>query len=195
MIGRLSGTLLDKQPPWIWVEAGGVGYELEAPMSTIFRLPAVGQSVRLHVHLSVRDDAHLLYGFATAEEKALFRELIRISGVGPKLALAILSGLGVEAFWECARNDDTAQLTRIPGIGRKTAQRLLVEMRDRAGAIDAPASAAGTAASAGPLAEARAALVALGYKPAEVQRMTADLGELDDAEAIIRAALKRALRT
>ncbi len=195
MIGRLSGTLIDKQPPWLWIDVGGVGYELEAPMSTFFQLPALGGKLSLHTHLCIREDAHLLYGFASAAEKQLFRELIRVSGVGPKLALAILSGIGVEAFWDCARNGDTAQLTRIPGIGKKTAERLLVEMRDRAGegaTGDAAPAVAGRPGS--PLQEARSALIALGYKPAEAQRLTANVSADQDAEQIIRAALKRAVK-
>ena len=194
MIGRLKGTLIDKQPPWLWVDVAGVGYEIEAPMSTIFQLPAVGQGVTLYTHLSVREDAHLLFGFHSPAEKALFRELIRVSGVGPKLALAILSGIGVEAFWDCARNGDSSQLTKIPGDGKKTAERLVVEMRDRAGADSASVTGNG-GGSRSALQEARSALEALGYKPAEVQRLTRDADEQQDPEKIIREALRRAVKS
>lgn len=195
MIGRLNGLLLDKQPPLLWIDVNGLGYEVEAPMSTFYRLPARGEKLSLHTHLTIRDDAHLLYGFYTQAEKELFRALIKISGVGPKVALAILSGVSVDEFWICVRNGDTAQLTRMPGIGKKTAERLLVEMRDKAGVADAPAGVsmeAGSPASA--LAEAQSALIALGYKPAEAQKLTAGLDESAGAEALIRAALKKAVR-
>ena len=138
MIGRLHGKLLLKQPPWLLVDAGGVGYEVEAPMSTFYRLPAVGEPVTLHTHLTVREDAHLLFGFASLTEKTLFRELIRVSGVGPKLALAVLSGVGVDEFWVTVRAGDAARLAKLPGSGRKPAERLIVEMRDRAASADAP---------------------------------------------------------
>lgn len=195
MIGRLSGLLLDKQPPLLWIDVNGLGYEVEAPMSTFYRLPARGEKLSLHTHLTIRDDAHLLYGFYTQAEKDLFRALIKVSGVGPKVALAILSGVSVDEFWICVRNGDTAQLTRMPGIGKKTAERLLVEMRDKAGVADAPSGVnleADSPASA--LAEAQSALIALGYKPAEAQKLTAGLDESAGAEALIRAALKKAVR-
>lgn len=195
MIGRLTGLLLDKQPPLLWIDVQGLGYELEAPMSTFYRLPARGEKLSLHTHLTIREDAHLLYGFYTHAEKDLFRALIKISGVGPKVALAILSGVSVDEFWITVRSGDTAQLTRLPGIGKKTAERLLVEMRDKAGQADAPSgvsSEPGAPASA--LAEARSALVALGYKPAEAQKMTTGCDDNDSAEQIIRSALKKAVR-
>lgn len=196
MIGRIAGRLLLKQPPFLLVDVGGVGYEIEAPMSTFYKLPPVGEPVALHTHLTVREDAHLLFGFATATEKALFRELIRVSGVGPKLALAVLSGVGVDEFWVTVRASDVARLTKLPGVGRKTAERLVVEMRDRAGGADAGAvTLPGVAADESPLQEARHALAALGYKPAEIQRFTeAVYKDGMSTEQIIQEALKRAVR-
>lgn len=196
MIGRIAGRLLLKQPPFLLVDVGGVGYEIEAPMSTFYKLPPVGEPVALHTHLTVREDAHLLFGFATPTEKALFRELIRVSGVGPKLALAVLSGVGVEEFWVTVRASDVARLTKLPGVGRKTAERLVVEMRDRAGGADAGAvTLPGVTADESPLQEARHALAALGYKPAEIQRFTeAVYKDGMSTEQIIQEALKRAVR-
>lgn len=197
MIGRLQGKLLLKQPPWLLVDVGGVGYEVEAPMSTFYKLPAAGEAVTLHTHLTVREDAHLLFGFATATEKTLFRELIRVSGVGPKLALAVLSGVGVDEFWVTVRAGDSGRLSKLPGIGRKTADRLIVEMRDRAGAADAPAAvqAQSGVVDTTPLQDARNALAALGYKPAEVQRFTeAVYKDGMSTEQIIQEALRRAVR-
>jgi Holliday junction DNA helicase RuvA len=194
VIGRLSGTLLSKHPPLLLLDVHGVGYEVEAPMSTFFRLPAVGENVVLHTHLVVREDAQLLFGFATLAEKTLFRDLIRISGVGPKVALAVLSGISVEDYWGVVRSGESGRLVKIPGIGKKTAERLVLEMRDKAGAgeITLPGAAA---APIGALAEARSALASLGYKPAEVQRLTdAVYKEGMSTEAIIQEALKRALR-
>ncbi|MFP4132329.1 Holliday junction branch migration protein RuvA [Thiohalospira sp.] len=205
MIGRLAGTLLRKQPPWLLVDVGGVGYEVEAPMSTIYDLPEEGGAVVLHTHLQVRDDAHLLYGFAREGERQLFRALLKVNGVGAKLALAILSGMSLEEFARCVREQDTAALTRLPGIGRKTAERLLIELRDRleteAGATELPAEMAGeappeAAATGGDAhAEAVSALIALGYKPPEASRLVTavDDGE-SPSEALIRAALKGALK-
>lgn len=195
MIGRLSGRIAAKQPPWLLLDVAGVGYEVEAPMSSFFRLPAVGETVTLHTHLVVRDDAHLLFGFTSHEERSLFRALIKVSGVGPRVALAVLSGVSVEGFWNAVRLGDTPLLTRIPGIGKKTAERLLMEMRDRATDANALAAPQLDRGAADPLAEARAALTALGYKPAEVTRYTESAyKEGMGTEAIIREALKRALR-
>ena len=195
MIGRLSGTLLAKQPPQVLLDVHGVGYEVEAPMSTFFRLPAVGDSVVLHTHLVVREDAQLLFGFATQTEKALFRELIKVSGVGPKVALAVLSGISAEDFWATVRSGETGRLVKLPGIGKKTAERLVLELRDKAGAGGEVSLPGMTAVPLGALAEARAALAALGYKPAEVQRLTeAVYKDGMSTEAIIQDALKRALR-
>lgn len=191
MIGSVRGRILSKSPPQLLVEAGGLGYELEAPMSTFFHLPAVGEDVRLLTHLVVREDAHVLYGFGTEEERRLFRSLIRISGVGPKIALALLSGLSVEAFALCVQSQDVAALIKVPGIGRKTAERLLIEMRDRLEAGATAASAVPVGAS--PEAEAFGALVALGYKPAEATRLLKAAGPgTHSTEELIRRALKGA---
>src|SRR5437879_4225495 len=131
MIGSVRGRISSKTPPQLMVDVGGVGYELEAPLSTFFHLPAIGQEVRLLTHLVVREDAHVLYAFATEDERRLFRSLIKVSGVGPKIALALLSGISVSAFAQCVLDEDIGTLTRVPGVGRKTAERLIVEMRDR----------------------------------------------------------------
>lgn len=197
MIGRLTGKLVLKAPPQLVLDVAGVGYEIEAPMSTFYRLPAVGESVALHTHLTIREDAHLLFGFATVQEKALFRELIKLSGVGPKLALAVLSGVSVEEFWSLVRSGDAVRLTKLPGIGKKTAERMLLELREKAGASDGPASLGGSSSSqlATPLAEARSALESLGYKPADAAKMTdAFSTEGLGTDQIIREALKRAVR-
>ena len=197
MIGRLTGKLVLKAPPQLVLDVAGVGYEIEAPMSTFYRLPAVGESVALHTHLTIREDAHLLFGFATVQEKALFRELIKLSGVGPKLALAVLSGVSVEDFWNLVRSGDAVRLTKLPGIGKKTAERMLLELREKAGASDGPASfAAGDSPQpATPLAEARSALESLGYKPVDAAKMTdAFTTEGLGTDQIIREALKRAVR-
>ncbi len=193
MIGSLRGRLGSKQAPWIVVECAGVGYEVETPMSTFLELPAVGSEIFLYTHLLVRDDAHTLYGFSTKDEKVLFRLLLKVNGVGAKMALAILSGMGVSDFERCVRYEDTAMLIRIPGVGKKTSERLIIEMRDKIG--QSPAQA--MMAKAGkvvtdPRSEAIDALVALGYKPTEVRRLLATL-DLDDksAEDINRLALRQ----
>ncbi|SDJ29354.1 Holliday junction branch migration protein RuvA [Billgrantia gudaonensis] len=200
MIGRLRGTLLDKQPPWLVVDVGGVGYEVEASMTTLVALPGVGEGVSLYTHLVVRDDAHLLYGFAREQERALFRALIRVNGIGPKLALAILSGMDEAAFMRCVMDDDAKALTRLPGVGKKTAERLIIEMRDRFphwerrdGAVLASESASASmdARETDPLADAEAALVSLGYKPAEAAKMLVGVEEGLSIEAMIKAALTR----
>jgi holliday junction DNA helicase RuvA len=192
MIGSVRGRILSKSPPQLLVEVGGLGYELEAPMSTFFHLPAVGEEVRLLTHLVVREDAHVLYGFATEEERRLFRSLIKIAGVGPKIALALLSGLSVEAFALCVQSQDVAALIKVPGIGRKTAERLLIEMRDR---LEASGRAVASAVPAGasPEAEAFGALIALGYKPAEATRLLKAAGPgTHSTEELIRRALRGA---
>ncbi len=196
MIGHLRGRLVRKAPPALIVDVNGVGYELEAPMSTFYRLPELGAEVELHTHLVVREDAHLLYGFATEDELRLFRDLLRVTGIGPKIGLALLSGIDVDTFMRCVEADDAAALTRIPGIGRKIAERLLVEMRDRIRALgQLPSSAPRAGTPAGARAEAYAALVALGYKPVEVNRLLQAV-EQDDAgtEELIRRALQAAAR-
>lgn len=197
MIGRLTGKVVLKQPPWLLLEVGGVGYEIEAPMSTFYRLPATGEVISLQTHLVVRDDAHLLYGFATPAEKMLFRALIKISGVGPKVALAVLSGISVDDFWSAVRSGESGRLTKTPGIGKKTAERIVVEMRDRSDAsvVTEGLAVSATGISMSPLAEARTALEGLGYKPAEAQRLTDAVHQQDmGTDQIIREALKRALR-
>jgi Holliday junction DNA helicase RuvA len=202
MIGSVRGRIASKTPPQLMVDVGGLGYELEAPMSTFFHLPAVGQEVSLLTHLVVREDAHVLYAFGTEGERRLFRSLIKVSGVGPKIALALLSGISVEAFSRCVVNEDITALTKVPGIGRKTAERLVVEMRDRLG--DPAASADGVGASGGvsvpvsanPESEAYAALVSLGYRPAEATRLLKAIGPgTHSTEELIRRALQSASRS
>lgn len=198
MIGHLKGVLASKQPPSLVVDVQGVGYELEAPMSTFYELPAVGEPVTLLTHLVVREDAHLLFGFATQAERQLFRSLLKVSGVGAKVALAILSGISVEGFAACVQQQDHAALVKVPGIGRKTAERLLVEMRDRIGAATGAAVFASGSAAGGapdPRGEAFSALVALGYKPAEVSQMLKQVPEsVQGTEEIIRNVLQRLAR-
>ncbi|HEU4624204.1 MAG TPA: Holliday junction branch migration protein RuvA [Steroidobacteraceae bacterium] len=197
MIGSLRGRISSKTPPQLTVEVGGVGYELEAPMSTFFHLPAVGQEVKLLTHFVVREDAQLLYGFATEEERRLFRSLLKVSGIGPKIALALLSGISVEGFIACVQNQDVAALVRVPGIGRKTAERLLVEMRDRLkpSGDGVEPGAAIVAQGATPEAEAFGALVALGYRPAEATRLLKAAGPgTQTTEELIRRALQSAAR-
>jgi Holliday junction DNA helicase RuvA len=195
MIGSVRGRIASKTPPQLTVDVGGLGYELEAPMSTFFLLPAVGEEVRLLTHLVVREDAHILYAFATDNERRLFRSLIKVSGVGPKIALALLSGISVEAFALCVQNQDIASLTRVPGIGRKTAERLVVEMKDRLGPTADPTIIATASTPApNPESEAFGALVALGYKPAEATRLLKAAGPgTHSTEELIRRALQGAI--
>ena len=197
MIGSLDGRIQQKAPPHLVLDVAGVGYEIEAPMSTFYSLPPVGERLRLLTHLVVREDAHILYGFATSEERQLFRNLLKISGVGPRIALALLSGMSVQAFASCVRAQDAATLTKVPGVGRKTAERLIIEMRDRlttAGDADAGGNAASFQSQvSGPAGEAFSALVALGYKPAEATRLLKHAGE-GSTEERIRAALQNAAR-
>lgn len=195
MIGRLRGTLVSKRPPWVLVDVGGVGYELEVPMSTLYDLPETGKEVVLLTHYAHKEDTVALYGFLTAAERELFRDVQRVSGIGARIALAILSGVSTAEFARLVRAGDVAALTKVPGIGKKTAERIVVELRDRVGNAAALAAAPATA----PLprdarGEAEAALQQLGYKPAEATRLVAAASaEGDDAEAIIRKALKAAL--
>ena len=190
MIGSLRGRLIAKQAPQIIIECQGVGYEVETPMSTFLDLPSVGDDIYLHTHLLVREDAQTLYGFATEDERTLFRTLLRISGVGAKMGLAILSTMGVGDFHRCVEYEDAATLVKIPGVGKKTAERLIIEMRDK---IDKTVSTPGTkrvSVGSSPRSEAVDALIALGYKAAEVNRL---IGSMDvdgqSAEDIIRQAL------
>jgi holliday junction DNA helicase RuvA len=194
MIGYLRGTLIAKRPPWLTLDVGGVGYEIEAPMSTFYRLPEAGQPLSLMTHLVVREDAHALYGFFTEAERALFRTLLKISNVGPRIALGVLSGMSVEGFYGCIREKDLTSLTKLPGVGRKTAERLLVEMADRLPEAQGGTVVALPARSAAE-GEAHGALIALGYKPAEIVRMLKDLdgGKLS-TEDMIREALRRVHR-
>jgi len=202
MIGSLSGVLAYRSPPHLLLEVGGVGYEVEAPMSTFYSLPAVGERTQLLTHLVVREDAHVLYGFATAQERSLFRAVLKVSGVGPRIALAILSGVTAAGFAQAVRAEDTAVLTRIPGVGRKIAERLIVEMRDRLEQLDGSGAYAasgldGAPTPSGAQAEAHSALVGLGYKPVEATRLLKSLGK-DGAglstEELIRRALQGAAR-
>ncbi|MHB0775519.1 Holliday junction branch migration protein RuvA [Halomonas sp. WWR20] len=201
MIGRLRGILLEKQPPWIVIDVSGVGYELEASMNTLLAMPGLGEEVLLHTHLTVREDAHLLYGFSGPQERQLFRALIKVNGVGPKLALAILSGMEQNAFVRCVMEDDAKALTRLPGVGKKTAERLIVEMRDRfphwslehGDGLEALGRAASPALEHDAHADAEAALVALGYKPTEAARMLSGLDRELSTEALIKSALTRQL--
>jgi holliday junction DNA helicase RuvA len=196
MIGFLKGRLAVKQPPMLMVDVNGVGYEMEAPMSTFYGLPATGEPVALFTHLVVREDAHILYAFGTDGERRLFRGLLKVSGVGPKIALGILSGASVDDFLRIIEAEDIAMLTRIPGIGRKTAERVIIEMRDSVKKLAVPAAAAGAAgALATPQTEAFSALIALGYKPPEVIRLLKSVDEPDLATTeIIRRALKSAAK-
>jgi Holliday junction DNA helicase RuvA len=201
VIGHLRGVIIRKQPPQIVLDVHGVGYELDAPMSTFYALPATGETVSVFTHLLVREDAHALFGFASEAERSLFRSLIRISGVGARLALAILSGMSVDLFVQCVRNGDSGALTRLPGIGKKTAERLLVEMRDRLSGWEGTESVAAAGGSSpgdgasGPVADAVHALVALGYKPQEAARMVRAVEPRDrSAEVIIREALRGAVK-
>ena len=197
MIGRLRGTLAEKQPPHLLLDVDGVGYEVEVPMTTLYRLPAQGEVVTLHTHLVVREDAHLLYGFGEKRERELFRELIRLNGVGPKLALALMSSLEVDELVRCVQAQDTSVLVKVPGVGKKTAERLLVELKDRFKAWEnlptisplvLPNQAAGAASAE---ADAVSALVALGFKPQEASRAVAAVeGEDLSSEELIRRALK-----
>ncbi len=197
MIGRLHGTLLEKHPPRLLIDVGGLGYEVEAPMSTFYRLPEIGASVTLHTHLAVREDAHALYGFFTEAERTLFRSLIKVSGVGPRVAITILSGISAGDFTACVNLGDSAALTRLPGVGKKTAERLIVEMRDRLGEAAAGAGAAPGpgAAPGGAVQDAVSALIALGYKPQEAGRMARAVeGEGLESEEIIRRALQATVK-
>lgn len=199
MIGRLKGILLERQAPRLLLDVNGVGYEVDAPMTTFYELPGVGEVVTLHTHFVVREDAQLLYGFLRESDRSLFRTLIKVSGVGPKLALAILSGMSADEFVGCVQRGDSAALTRVPGVGKKTAERLVVEMRDRVKdwqgvslSLDAVSKAAEPVVDA--LKDAISALVALGYKPPEASRMVnAVASEGLASEEIIRLALRAAV--
>lgn len=193
MIGRLHGILLRKEPPALLLDVGGVGYEIDAPMSTFYELPPIGQTVTLYTHLVVRDDAHLLYGFSRDTQRQLFRNLLKVNGVGPRVALGILSGLSDQEFIQCLVHEDMARLTKVPGIGRKTAERLIIEMRDRVdlSMLGGATTARPVAVPADPVQEAISALIALGYKPPEASRAVQNIApEGRSSEDIIRQALR-----
>jgi Holliday junction DNA helicase RuvA len=196
MIGRLRGILVSKQPPSLLVEIGGIGYEVEAPMSTIYDLPGLGKEVILLIHHAVKEDSVTLYGFLHESERTLFRNLLKVSGIGAKIALAVLSGVSTDHFARLVHAGDVVALTKIPGIGKKTAERIVVELRDRvdglSGTVGGSMHAAGAPLDAA--GEAAVALQQLGYKPVEVSRLVQKVAaEGDDAEAIIRKALRAAL--
>ena len=201
MIGRLRGLLIEKRPPRLLVECHGVGYEVEAPMTTIWALPELNQEVVLHTHLQVREDAHSLYAFATLAERELFQALLKVSGVGAKMALAVLSGMQVDEFVLAVQRGDATRLTTLPGIGKKTAERLIVEMRDRvsdwAGTAAVPvAGVPAMPAATDAVADAVSALISLGYKPQEASRLVS-LVETDGkpSDAIIREVLRGLARS
>jgi Holliday junction DNA helicase RuvA len=199
MIGQIRGVIIEKQPPQLMIEVHGIGYEIDAPMSTFYQLPDVGQEVRLFTHLVVREDAHLLYGFYNREERLLFRTLLKVNGVGPRLALTILSGIAADQFVHCVLNNDTASLVRLPGVGKKTAERLVIEMRDRlADWYQAPALEGATLIKQDKptgrhpiLQDAISALISLGYKHQEANRTVT---KIDDGAASSEELIRRALR-
>lgn len=197
MIGSLRGVLAQVHPPSLLIDVQGVGYEVEAPMSTCFNLPPAGQVVQLLTHLVIREDQHILFGFLTEAERRLFRDLLRVNGIGAKLALGLLSGMSTGDFIRCVQAEDVAALTRLPGIGRKTAERIIIDLRDRLGALPAapgalPGQGAAPPAPA-PRSEALDALVALGYKAPEARRMLDRVsGDELDTGALLRAVLRQA---
>ena len=200
MIARLAGTLLDKDPPYMVIDVGGVGYEVEAPTGVFIDLPENGQQVAILIHHHFSQDHQTLYGFATLGERELFRKLLKVNGIGAKLALAILSGASGDELTRFVTSGDVAALTRIPGIGKKTAERIIMELRDKLDAV--AVSPAGISAPTGkvvandPITEASHALASLGYKPAEVSRMISVVADADmDAEEIIRKALQTRVKT
>ena len=198
MISRLSGTLVSKHPPLLVIDVHGVGYEVEAPLSVFYDLPETGHAVVLLTHLSVSDTAHTLYGFANEAERTLFRQLLKISGIGAKLALTILSGASGAELAQYVADRDTAALTRLPGIGKKTAERIIIELRDKLGDLPEPVGGlpgSGTASGGGPSTEAKNALAALGYKPQEAGRMVQAVAKPDmETEEIIRLALQATVK-
>ena len=200
MIGRIRGVLIEKQPPYLLVEAGGIGYEVEAPMSVFYQLPELGGEVVLHTHFVVREDAQLLYGFGSREERELFRTLIKVNGVGPKLGLTLLSGIDAHAFVRCVNENDSATLVKLPGVGRKTAERLIVEMKDKLDRWQSAPLLDGTPIVVGSEMadaardieqEAVDALVTLGYKPQDASKVVGKVfAEGMGSEDVIRQALK-----
>ena len=200
MIGFLRGKLALKAPPLLMLDVNGVGYELEAPMTTFYNLPAIGSEIMLHTHLVVREDAHILFGFSTEADRAMFRTLIKVNGVGPKLALTILSGQSAEEFHRCIHNNDTQALVRLPGVGKKTAERLVIEMRDRlpnmSDLVDSSVTNIDKVRQANnPKQEAISALCSLGYKPLDAGKMVQNIVvEGKSCEDIIRLALQGSVR-
>ena len=199
MIGFLRGVLVAKKAPSLLLDVHGVGYEIDAPMSTFFKLPTVGEEVSLHTHMAVREDAHTLYGFLTESERALFRSLIKVSGVGAKLALGVLSGLSVDEFHRCIQSGNTAVLVKLPGIGKKTAERLVIEMRDRLPETDGGsvvvtgAGGVSVLREDSPVADAVSALVSLGFRPQDANAMVRGIpAEGKSSEDLIRLALQGA---
>ncbi len=200
MIGRLKGNIIEKQPPQVLIDVNGVGYEAQAPMTSFYPMPAVGEQVILHTHLSVSENAHQLFAFYTLEERKLFRTLIKVSGVGPKMALAILSGMPVNEFVQCVIEGNSAALVKVPGVGKKTAERLIIEVKDKLKgweSLDSTVATFGDAMQASPqsaiTADAESALTALGYKPTDAAKVIARVqkGEsIETSEELIRLALK-----
>jgi len=197
MIGRLKGILVYKSPPALMIDVGGVGYELDAPMSTFYDLPEIGREVTLLTHYVQKEDSVALYGFFHESERRLFRDVQKVTGIGAKIALAILSGASVDEFARLVQAGDVTALTRIPGIGKKTAERIVVELRDRAADFAGAGGlvAGGKGVPADPVSEASVALQQLGYKPAEISRMVKEAAPGDSAEDVIRKALKSVLRS
>lgn len=199
MIGRITGTLVEKTPPELVVDVAGIGYELNASMTTIYELPAMGEQVLLYTHLLVKEDSHSLYGFIDKEERSVFRILIKVNGIGPKMALAILSSMSPEELIQFVQASDVTALTRIPGVGKKTAERLIIELRDKLG--QASKSDLFTSPKvlkqvlADPRQEAESALIALGYKPQEAAKAISAIPMSSaSSEDVIRAALKNMLK-
>ena len=197
MIGQIEGTIIEKNPPEILVEVAGITYEILVPMSTLYQLPELGELVRLHTHFSVREDAQTLYGFFDAETKKMFRSLVRVNGVGPKMALGILSGMSVEDFVQAVRNNDSEAMVRMPGIGKKTAERLMIEMRDKMiewGSDDNVGSDLSSQIKSSFTKDAEIAMINLGYKPQQAARAIAQVlkvnPEINDSEELIRFSLK-----
>lgn len=197
MIGFIRGKLFSKTPPQLVVDVQGVGYELDAPMTTFYDLPALGEEIQLYTHLVIRDDAHILFAFSTEADRKMFRALIKVNGVGPKLALTILSGQSAEEFHRCIHDNDIQALVRLPGIGKKTAERLIIEMRDRlpegSGSSDSDTGVSVTQVIANPKQEAISALCTLGYKPQDASKMVQGISQEDKTcEDIIKLALQGA---
>jgi Holliday junction DNA helicase RuvA len=196
MIGRLQGKVIEKQAPDLLIDVQGVGYEVLVSLNTFFDVPEVGEVVTLHTHFVVREDIQQLYGFTKLSERSLFRNLVKVNGVGPKMALAILSGMSANDFAICVHNNDTATLVKLPGVGKKTAERLLIEMRDKIGDIDTSAGDAGSGSSLSAQSdmaqEAESALIALGYKPTDAAKIINRVADesVTDAGQLIRLALK-----